>query len=100
MTVDAEQPAVAGADGADPAAQVLGEAPVLVRIEVGQVSMTAREWAAMGTGAVVSTGLRLAERVTLRIAGREVGRGELVDIDGELGVRIVELARGSDGGCK
>ncbi len=100
MTVDAEQPAAAGADEADPAAQVLGEAPVLVRIELGQVSMTAREWAAMGTGAVVSTGLRLAERVSLRIAGREVGRGELVDIDGELGVRIVELARGSDGGWK
>jgi len=38
---------------------------------------------------VVSLGKRIGEHVVLRVAGVEVARGELVDLDGEVGVRIV-----------
>jgi flagellar motor switch/type III secretory pathway protein FliN len=40
---------------------------------------------------VIETRHRIAEPVVLRIAGREVARGELVNIEGELGVRVREL---------
>ncbi len=66
-------------------------APVLVRVELGAVSMTARDWAALRPGDVIASGHRVAEPVVLRVAGREIARGELVDIDGELGVRVLEL---------
>lgn len=98
MTADADIPTGAEAEPSEAAVQVIGEAPVLVRLEIGQVSMTARQWAATGPGDVLATGMRIADPVVLRIAGREVARGELVDIDGELGVRITQLARRDDGG--
>jgi flagellar motor switch/type III secretory pathway protein FliN len=69
------------------------DSPVVVRIEVGAVSMTAREWAELAPGDVIDSGRRIAEPVVLRVAGREVARGELVNLEGELGVRIRELIR-------
>lgn len=75
----------------------LADAPLVVRVELGAVTLTAKEWAALRPGDVLTTGRRIAERATLRIAGREVARGELVDIDGELGVRIHDLVRNRNG---
>jgi flagellar motor switch/type III secretory pathway protein FliN len=69
------------------------ESPVVVRVEVGAVTLTAREWAELGPGDVIETGRRIAEPVVLRVAGREVARGELVNLEGELGVRIREVVR-------
>lgn len=67
------------------------EAPVVVRVELGAVSMTARDWALLRPGDVIETGQRIAEPVLLRIGGRAVAHGELVDVDGQLGVRVREL---------
>lgn len=67
------------------------EAPVVVRVELGAVSMTASDWARLRPGDVIETGRRIAEPVLLRIAGRVVARGELCDVDGEVGVRVREL---------
>lgn len=71
--------------------QAVLDSPVVVRVEVGSVTMAAREWGAVRAGDVIETGLRLGEPVALRIAGKEVARGELVNIEGALGVRITEL---------
>lgn len=68
------------------------DAPIVVRVEVGSVTLTARQWDALRPGDVLETGLRLTEPAVLRVAGRDVARGELVSIDGELGVRIREIA--------
>jgi flagellar motor switch/type III secretory pathway protein FliN len=67
----------------------LGDAPLVVRVEIGIAEMRAREWAALSPGDVVALGRRIAEPVILRVAGREVARGELVDLEGEIGVRIM-----------
>jgi len=67
------------------------DAPVVVRVELGVVSMRAADWARLRPGDVLETGRRVAEPVLLRIAGRVVARGELVDVDGEVGVRVREL---------
>jgi flagellar motor switch/type III secretory pathway protein FliN len=70
---------------------VLLDTPVVVRVELGAVSMSARDWARLGPGDVIETAQRIAEPVVLRVAGREVGRGELVNVDGQVGVRIQKL---------
>lgn len=67
------------------------DAPVVVRVELGVVSLSARRWAELRPGDVLSTGQRLGEPVLLRIAGRAVARGELVDVDGQVGVRVREV---------
>ena len=74
------------------------DAPLVVRVEVGSVTLTAREWASLRPGDVLETGLRLSEPAVLRVAGREVARGELVAIEGELGVRIHEIIQGERSG--
>jgi type III secretion protein Q len=75
----------------------VGEVPVIVRVEVGEARMTAREWAALGTGDVIGLGRRPGEFVLLRIGGVAIARGELVDIDGEIGVRVGERLAGGRG---
>jgi len=67
------------------------EAPIVVRVELGSVTLLAREWAELKAGDVIETGRRIAEPVILRVAGQEVAHGELVNVDGELGVRIHTL---------
>jgi len=68
----------------------LGDVPVLVRVEIGEARMSAREWASLRRGDVVTVGRRLGEQVVLRVAGVPVARGQLVDVEGEVGVRIEE----------
>jgi flagellar motor switch/type III secretory pathway protein FliN len=72
-------------------AEAIGEAPIVVRVEVGSVVMRAQDWATLRPGDVVTTGRRLGERVTLRAGSVEIARGELVDVEGELGVRIHDV---------
>ncbi|HWO11680.1 MAG TPA: FliM/FliN family flagellar motor switch protein [Polyangiaceae bacterium] len=71
--------------------QVVGEAPVFVRLELGSLELSAAEWAALRPGDVVQCGRRIDEPVVLRAGGREIARGELVDIEGEIGVRITRV---------
>jgi flagellar motor switch/type III secretory pathway protein FliN len=75
----------------------IGDVPVLVRVEIGEARMAARDWAAVGKGDVVALGRRVGESVVLRVGGVPVARGDLVEIDGEVGVRIVERLTGDAG---
>jgi flagellar motor switch/type III secretory pathway protein FliN len=68
----------------------LGDVPVVVRVEIGEARMAARDWAALGRGDVITVGRRVGELVVLRVGGVAVARGELVNVDGEVGVRIAE----------
>ncbi len=86
------QAAMAADDKAqDALAQIALDAPVVLRIELGSVSLNAGDLAALKPGDVLETGKRLGEAVTLRVGGRAIARGDLVDVEGELGVRIREL---------
>ena len=74
----------------DPMTDALLDAPVVVRVEIGVCEMPAREWAALGRGDVVTLGRRLGEPVVLRIGGVEAAIGELVQVEGEVAVRILQ----------
>jgi type III secretion protein Q len=79
---------------ADTLTDVLLDTPVVVRVELGAVSMTAREWAELAPGDVIETAHRMPARVGLRLGGRAGARGELVNVDGQVGVRIQKLYEG------
>lgn len=87
------------AESDDTRVDALGEAvldaPVVVRVELGSVTLSARKWTELAPGDVIETGRRIGEPVVLRVAGRELARGELVNVEGELGVRIRELVEES-----
>lgn len=73
----------------DTTARVLDDASVVVRVEIGSVEMKAHEWAQLEGGDVLTLGKKLGEAAVLRVAGVEVARGELVQVEGEIGVRIL-----------
>lgn len=74
---------------AETTARVLDDAGVVVRVELGTVEMKAHEWAQLSAGDVITLGKKLGEPAVLRVGGVEVARGELVQVEGEIGVRIL-----------
>lgn len=89
---DADAADLPGVDALDDA---LAQADVHVRVELGQVSLSAGEWSALVPGQIVALDRRAADGVVLRAGGRAVARGELVTVDGELGVRVLALGGAS-----
>lgn len=85
-SIDAGVPA----GGAGEAARLLASLPVEVVVEVARVVLRADEVAGLLAGSVLRLGGAALERVTLTVAGRPLVRGTLVDVDGELGVRVDE----------
>ena len=72
-------------------AELLANAPVVVRVEIGSITLSARQWADVAPGDVITTGRLVSNQAILRIAGFAVAEGELVTVEGELGVKIERL---------
>ena len=60
-------------------------------VQLGTTRMTLRQLGELAPGAIVPLGRPLAGPFEVRAAGRLIGQGELINVDGELGVRIVSL---------
>lgn len=71
--------------------RVTGAAPVLVEIELATVAVPFRDLARIAPGSVLPLGIDRTGRVTLRIGERTLAHGELVEVDGAVGVRIGSL---------
>lgn len=84
--------AAAGADAAPAISEaLLRELPVQIACEIGRITLSAREVLELRPGAVVPVGRPLAGPVDLTAGGRIIARGELVDVEGEIGVRVTEV---------
>jgi type III secretion system YscQ/HrcQ family protein len=66
------------------------DAPIEVCVELARFTVRLEDVLGLRVGEVWSTGNAIGERVALTANGRTIARGELVDIDGEIGVRILE----------
>jgi flagellar motor switch/type III secretory pathway protein FliN len=82
----------------DAVVAALGDVPVLVRVEIGEATLPARDWASLSRGDVIPLGRRVGGPVVLRVEGLPLARGELVDLEGEVGVRIVERIGAGEAG--
>ena len=67
------------------------ELPITLSLTLGQITLTHAEAQALLPGSVVKTGIPAGGQVHLMAGGQVVARGELVDIQGELGVRILRV---------
>ena len=80
-----------------PAAPNLADdAPLELHVELARFSLTLGELQRTRPGDVLVTGRRVGEAVTLRVAGRVIAQGELVDVDGEVGVRLTQFTADAD----
>ncbi len=68
------------------------DAMLELTVSLGATRLSLRQLGELSIGQVIALGRPLAGPYDVRAAGRLVGQGELVDIDGELGVRIVSIA--------
>ena len=86
-----EEPMSGAEDGTDRMLRAAGETPVALAVELARVELTVAQLASLRAGEVLTTGTMVGTQVSLRAGDRVVARGELVDVEGELGVRILEL---------
>jgi flagellar motor switch protein FliM len=83
-----------GADAPSPeAAGLLDDVTVAMVVELGRVMVSAADVMGLRAGQVIELSRAPGEPVDLVVDGKRIGKGELVEIDGELGVRILSLSR-------
>jgi len=84
---------VADANVADAVVENLSHIPISISIELSRTQLSLKELGALRNGDVLELNKRPNEQIDLLVSGKVIGRGELVDVDGELGVRICSLVR-------
>lgn len=71
-----------------PASLDLGDLPVNFLIEAGEIRLRVDALSQLAPGQILQPTQALSERVWLRQGERRIARGVLVDVDGELAVKI------------
>lgn len=71
----------------------VADAPLELSVEIARFTLPLGEIATLCRGEVLITGKPVGQRVTLRAASRAIAIGELVDVDGAIGVRIVDVVK-------
>jgi len=69
------------------------DVPVQIVAVMGKKSITMRELVLLKLGDVIELARPANEVVDLVVGGKLFAKGELVDVDGKLGVRIVRIIR-------
>ncbi|MEZ4404557.1 MAG: FliM/FliN family flagellar motor switch protein [Kofleriaceae bacterium] len=72
---------------------------VPLAVVVGEVEVSARQLLELGPGQVITLAGPVGGPVELRAGARLIGRGELVVVDGDLGVRVTEVLSPPSGAC-
>ena len=70
---------------------LLGDVPAPVVVELGRLRMTTAQVIRLKQGQVLRLPRAPADPVDLVVNGKIFGKGELVEIDGELGIRLLSL---------
>jgi type III secretion system YscQ/HrcQ family protein len=71
---------------------VAADAAIELQVEVARFSLSLGELQRLQEGDVLTTGRRIGERVSVRVGSRAFAEGELVDVEGEIGVRLLSFS--------
>jgi type III secretion system YscQ/HrcQ family protein len=83
-------PELKNADGEKTQKPRFDDLPILLHVVLGEKEMTLAQANHLIPGSIVELETRQGDAVGLAVNGKQVGKGELVDVDGKLGVRILE----------
>jgi flagellar motor switch protein FliM len=72
--------------------ELLADIPLQIAVELARVPLTADEVVALKVGQIIELHRSPGEPVELSVNGKVVARGELVEVEGQLGVRVLSLA--------
>ncbi len=70
---------------------VLGDVPVPLVVELGRINCRARDIMYLRVGQILELNRSPHEPLDLVVNGQMIGRGELVEVEGKLGIRIISL---------
>lgn len=70
----------------------LRDVTVEVAVEIGRTSMTIGETLSLRPGAIITLDRLAGEPVDMLVNGRRIGRGEVVVVDDEFGVRVTDVS--------
>ncbi len=73
-------------------AELLNDIPLQISVELARVPVSAEEVVSLKVGLVIDLNRMPGEPLDLSVNGKIVARGELVEIEGNLGVRVLSLA--------
>ena len=72
---------------------MLDDVTVSMVVELGRVNVSATDILGLRAGQIIELVRSPKDPVDLVVDGKRVGQGELVEIEGELGVRILSLVK-------
>lgn len=72
---------------------IMLDVPMVVEAEMGRSNKTVNDILKVGEGSVVEFDREAGEPVELLVNGTLIARGEVVEIEGNYGVRITEICR-------
>ncbi|MBX5482236.1 MAG: FliM/FliN family flagellar motor switch protein, partial [Myxococcaceae bacterium] len=72
--------------------ELLNDIPLQIAVELARVPVTAEQVVSLRVGQVIDLNRIPGEPVELSVNGKIVARGELVEVEGHLGVRILSMA--------
>jgi type III secretion protein Q len=78
-------------DQPDEGQSVVEKIPVRLYFDLGERMITLSELKIVAPGYIFELGRELRRAVTIRVNGRKIGEGELVEIDGNIGVSILAI---------
>ena len=86
-----EIPTVDGTSPKDKLDKQMDDIPVKLVFQLGETRMKFRELMNLQPGYIFEMDSDLNKPVTIKVNGRPVGRGELVEIGDRTGVRVLQL---------
>lgn len=82
----------AGVDENNEGGDLLGDVPLQIAVELARVPVTAEDVVSLRAGQVIELHRSPGEPVELSVNGKVVARGELVEVEGQIGVRVLSTA--------
>ncbi len=79
-----------------PDLSVILDIPVVMSLEVGSTELTVNELLSMGSGSVIELNRHTGDPLDVKVNGKLVGRGEVVESNGRYGIRLTEVVSPSE----
>ena len=85
-------PATTMTESTETILEAVGDVAIDLAVEIAELRLPLEELATLREGSVLHTGKAIDDRVSLRAGERTIAEGELIDIEGQIGIRILRLA--------
>lgn len=86
-----ESPDMEGLSVSPSSIDLLKDVPLLVTAELGRTKMLVKDILRLGVGSVIELEKETGEYLDLMVNNKLIAKGEVVEIDGNFGIRVTEI---------